>query len=449
MWTHPQYDARIDDWQRCRDCAAGASTVKAAGTRYLPLLSPKQAAESYAAYKAQAVFVNALGRTVGALAGLVSRVPPRITAPDDLPTDDITRDGEPLALFAADSLREVLTVGRGAVALDAIAGRVRWTRYQAEDVMTWRTVPGYRDRLSMVVLRERDYVPVPNHEFQMAESAALHIWRQTPEGATIAVVPEDAIAEGVPAGELALTARGEPLQEIPVVIVGVGDVRVAPDRPPLLDLADLSLARYISSADYGRALRWGALIQPFITSDEALPKDLEIGGGAVWRVPIGGSAGVVESSGASLSAMQANLNDLTARAADLGARMITDSHQQAETAEAARISHAGDIATLSGIVGGLDAGIERAMRLHADWEGLSGDVAYVSNREYFDPRLDANEITSLLAVYQAGGMSLDTLLARLQDGGVIPADVDLGAEREAITERRTDGIESTADAGRV
>ena len=119
MFQHPEYGQRAEEWQTCRDCAAGASVVKAGGTRYLPQLSPKQSGESYAAYKAQAVYINSLGRTVGALAGLVSRVPPRITAPDDLPTDDITRDGEPLALFASDCLREVLTVGRVAVALDA------------------------------------------------------------------------------------------------------------------------------------------------------------------------------------------------------------------------------------------------------------------------------------------------------------------------------------------
>lgn len=448
MWTHPLYDARAEDWQRCRDCYAGTGTIKAAGTTYLPRLSAAQSPESYEAYKAQAVFVNAFARSIGAYVGMVARVPPRVTAPDDLPVDDVTGDGTPLSVFAADLLREELTTGRVAVALDAIEGRVRWQRFRAEDVLTWQTEPGYRDRLRMVVLRESSYQPVERSEFELAERSTLYVWRATPDGVTVATMPEDGKATTVPAGTLALDARGAPLREIPVTIIGTGDVQVAPAKPPLMDMADVSLIRYIASAQYQRALFWGAVPQPYVTTDQPLPKDMTIGGGSIWKLPIGGSAGMVQTNGSGLVSMQSNLNDLTAQIANLGARLVTDTHTQPETAEAARIQSAGDSATLSGIVTGLDAGITRALRQHAEWSGMAGDVSYASNREFFDPKLDANELTSLLQTYQAGALSLDTLLARLADGGILPADTDTDDERERIArERKADGTESEANAG--
>ena len=443
----PQYDQRAQEWQRCRDCVAGASRIKAAGTTYLPRLSKEQSEESYSAYLAQAIYVNAPARTIGAMTGLVSRVPPRVTAPADLDTQNVTGDGEGLPLFGSEALRETLTTGRIGIGLDAIDGRIRWRRYPAEAIKTWQTIPGYRDRLSMVMLREFYHAPVPDHEFQMSEYGRLVIWRMTDDGATVVTVPED--ASTIPAGTLATTARGEPLQEIPVVIVGVGDVRAEPAKPPLLDLCDVAIQRYVASAQYQRGLFWGAVPQPYVISDEALP-DLTIGGGSVWRVPVGGGAGMVESSGAGLASMQANLDDLTKRSADLGAQLITNVRQAPETAEAARIQAAGDAATLAGIAGALDTGIERAMRLHAAWAGLSGDVGYKSNQEYFDPRIDAAELTGLLAAYQAGALTLRTLLERLQAGGTLPPDVDIEQEREAIArERNANGIESTAESGGV
>ena len=444
MWyRHPLYNSRIDDWQRCRDCYEGTSAVKSAGSRYLPLLSPKQSTESYESYRAAAVYSNSYGRTITAMTGLVSRVAPRITSP--MPVDDITRDGEPLARFAVDALRELLITGRVALALDAVGGRVRWQRYRAEDILVWRTAPGYRDRLDMVVLRESDYYPVAGSEFELGARSTLYIWRMTDAGATVAAVPEDAAGSAVPAGELALSARGEPLREIPVTIIGTGDVRVAPDKPPLLDMADVCLIRYIASADYQRALHWGAIPQPYTAAEKTLPKDVSIGGGTIWELGAGGTAGMIQTNGSGLNSMQANLNDLTQQIANLGARLVTDTHTAPETAEAARIQSAGDAATLAGIVAGLDSGITRAMRHHTEWEAIAGDVSYTSNREFIDPKIDSNELTALLSVYQAGGMSLDTLLGTLQDGMIIPPDVDLDSERERIARESNNGTESETD----
>ena len=63
-------------------------------------------------------------------------------------------------------------------------------------------------------------------------------------------------------------------------------------------------------------------------------------------------------------------------------------------------------------------------------------------REYFDPKIDSNELQALIGVYQAGGMSLETLLSALQDGMVLPADVDIEQERERITREQSNGTQS-------
>ena len=78
---HSQYIAARDRWSRCRDCYDGSDAVKTGGVKYLPELDSHKltgGGKAYEAYKARALFFNAMGRTVDGFAGAVFQKSPTI-----------------------------------------------------------------------------------------------------------------------------------------------------------------------------------------------------------------------------------------------------------------------------------------------------------------------------------------------------------------------------------
>jgi hypothetical protein len=451
---HPLAAARLSQWLRCRHCHDGSDAVKAAGATYLPVLSG-QTADRYDAYKARAMFYNAFARTVQALTGVLFRRPSPPVAPAAVADvwQDVTRAGQSLDLFAMSVADELFKVGRAGILLDAPAkGDPYWVTYHAEDVVSWSAQRGADGApvATRVVVREALTLPHPKDPYDVELTHQLRELYLTADTATPLYeqqlwrhpVREDGVVDttkweksGPPVQPL---RRGQRLAFVPFVFLNATSLLADPTRPPLLDLADVNLSHYRTSADLEHGRHFTALPTPWITGYDGRAAAMTIGSEDAWAIGNENArVGMLEFTGAGLASLERAMDQKERQMAVLGARLLEMQKAGVEAEGTLRMRHAGDDATIRLVSATLSAGVSRVMRWHAWWLGAAStpdvrDISYDLGVEFFSVRMSSGDLQALVQAYQAGTISFDTLYFNLQRGDVARPDVDAKTERHAI-----------------
>lgn len=457
--THPQYDAMSPKWQRCRDVYEGEDAVKARGGAYLPVPGGQSAMDGeYLSYKARAMFFNGLRPTVEGFTGLLLRQAPKITIPETLAphASDITLDDTPLDDFVLRALEEQLVVSRLGLLLDYSEGRKRpyWVSYRAEQVLNWR-VGRVRDAMSLtrVVLMEDVEVADPKDEWAVRHVPQVRVLDLVPshqdgtppdlERWTYTVrLFRPAVVEGKadtfePVGDPRTPMRrGQPLDFLPFVILGPGGIEVDVARPVLLDLVNVNLSHYRSSADLEHGRHWTASPTPWATGVPAQTTELRIGSATAWILEAGGQAGYLEYRGQGLGSLKDALEEKKALMASLGAKLLESQPSKAETAEAVRLRHTGEHARLQTLAMSASLALSSLLRWHVWWAGLDNvkpeEAQVAVNQSFFEIRMTPEEVKALVLSWTAGIISKRTAYDQYQRGGWARTDVSFEQEEEAI-----------------
>ena len=448
---HPEYVLASPRWQRCRDVYGGSDVVKARRTEYLPPLEgQKESDAAYLAYLARALFFPAMERTIGGLVGTALRKPPVILAPDSVAQflDDLTLVRDTFQAILIRVMQETLLLGRYGVLVDwsEKLARPYWTLYAAEQVINWqqrRLATTGEFLLTHLVLEER--IPKDGRdsfshefaqqfrEFELVEGVGVvvRLWQQAPSPSQDLVIVE----------ELVPKRKGAPLQAIPFVFFGPRSSVAEVTKPPLLDLADLSLSHYRSAADLEHGRHFTALPTPWITgwAGDAAGNALSIGSGTAWVIPQEqAKVGMLEFTGQGLKALETALESKERMMAVVGARLLEQQPRQAETAEAVRLRQAGEQSVLATIVGSVSASLTMALQWTAWWTGLEvlGDksVECQLSRDFVEAKLNAQEVTALVGLWQASAISYETLYWNLQQGEWARPGVTWEEEKDEIDE---------------
>jgi hypothetical protein len=448
---HPAYVEASVWWKRCRDLVEGSDKVKAGD--YLPHPAGMDETD-FAFYKQRAQYYNAMARTISALSGAVFRREATVEAPkaaeDQL--KDLTLRDEPLDVVSQRVVTELLTVGRYAILLDMPAveegkpvpenARPYWVTLPAERVINWRTarVGADPEQLVMVVIRE-DAPAEGSGGFSHAmeeryrELALLDGFYQS----RVWTKAKDTSVDSerfVPGPWIKPMRRGAPLTFIPFTFVGTDGITPDVTRPPLLDLADVSIGHFRNSADLEHGLFLVALPTPWasgVKGDGAL----RIGPSVVWRLTENGKAGILEISGEGLAAIKDAMAAKERLMATLGARLLEEPHgAQAETATAVRMRQSGESASLRTTAGAASAAITRVLRWHVWWFTGAGDldldVMVELCSEYFQVKATPEEVKAALLALQAGEISFATFYSILEKGGWAREGVTAEDERKEI-----------------
>lgn len=449
---HPSYIDMADRWQRCRDVAAGSDSVKAAGRRYLPRPSGMEHLGEYAAYISRASFFNAMSRSIDGLAGAIFQKPPVVTVPPAIESflPDISLADESFDMLALDVTREVLTVGRAVVLVDmgteSIGNRPYMLTLGAENLISWKTERRGGDSvLVRAVLREvveradeddesRIRTDVQYRELALSDDG-FYIWRihvRLPR----AHLRDANAAIWIPTEWETPSRRGDPLPFIPLTVINASGLGVRVGRPPLIDLADVNLSHYRSSADREHSLHFVSMPTPWVSGLKGDGK-LKIGSSVAWELAEGGRAGMLEHSGEGIGAIRENMEEKTRQMAALGARLLEEQPRTQETATAVGMRHSGEQASLRTIASVVDTGLSQALRRVAWWAGTKAAPADVKasvelNKDFMATKLTARELQALVSTWQSDGMSWETLHANLARGGVMRPDVSAEEEQAAI-----------------
>ena len=227
---------------------------------------------------------------------------------------------------------------------------------------------------------------------------------------------------------------------------GLGMDTISP--PPLIDLANISLSHYRTSADLENGRHFTSLPQAWITGVDAdeFRNGLRIGGNTAWIIPNeGAKLGYLEFSGQGLGSLENALREKEAMMAIVGARLL-ESKKGVESAETSRIRQNIETSVLSHIAVTLQNGLRKVLKYMARWEGLDENEVHLElNMDFVDVRIPHQEIIALVQAYQMGGISMNTLLYNLKQGEVIPDDVSIDDEREKIEMDHGTGDEGPGD----
>jgi len=453
--THLDYDANVTPWLRAREVFAGEDAVKAAGVRYLPKLDA-QTEDEFAAYKARASFFNATARTVDGFVGLIFRREPTVKLPERVSgvagalrvfAEDVDLLGTSLYTYSKNIVGEVLTVGRAGTLVDWEGdGEQRGfvVRYSAEQIRNWRVsrVNG-RNVVTLVVLQENAECRMQNaetggDEFKGKEIEQLRVLRLVPVAEEWQYVVElwrrvEAKSKrGKPQWEKVDSRTplrlGKPLTLIPFVFHGPRHSLPDVDKLPLADIIAVNLDHYRLNADYKHGLHFTALPTAWVSGfDKAA--SLRIGSSTAWVTETpGATAGFLEFTGQGLTTFERAMDRDERLMAILGSRMLEEQKRVGETAQAIELRQSSENSVLMTLALSVSDSVSQVLRWVYWWnsteespETISEDLVLLQlNTDFSAKGLASDELTAIVAAWQAGAISQATMFDLFRRGEVLP-----------------------------
>lgn len=436
---HPDSEEMLPIWEKCEDARKGQTAIHEAGRTYLPSLSGQSDSE-YNAYKRRAVFYGAMSRTVDAFAGMIMRVPPSVDNPSPY-LDDVTGHDCSLTEFAGEVLEEVLVTGFGGILVEhsplsqavtlaqaqALGARPYLALFDADSVINWR-MDG--KRITQLVLEEEEYIATSEFEgeekcfYRVLDLDEVGNYRQRK------FVEKDKIFTQV-GDDIYPLMNGSTLKEIPFYFLGNAD-----ELPLLIDLVDLNVSHYMTTADLENGCHFTGIPQPWLAGVQ-LPDgvSLSVGGLSAWVFPDPqAKAQYLEFSGQGLGALEKRLELKEKQMSALGAKMLSDS-VTAETATGASLRSTGEFSVLAQLSGRVGKVLSRACSFMHLWAGLP-EVVIKINTDYLPSKMTPQELQSLVQAWQAGGISPQTLFNNLKQGEIIAQEVTFEDEQAQISEAK-------------
>jgi hypothetical protein len=461
--THTEYDASLPAWLRARDVFAGEDAVKAAAEKYLPRLDCQDDKE-YLAYKNRASFFNASARTADGFVGLIFRRDPTFKLPDKTSgvgdaltefVEDADMLGTSLTAFSKKLVTEIINVGRAGTLIDwneEAEQRAYAVAYSAEDIVNWHTerVNG-RNVLTLVVLKEVSQLPVAESDpFEPEEIQQLRVLKLVPPQTSADNAKADwsyqveiwqFIAEGQNSSgprnrgkkkwklmdTLTPLRLGKPLPLIPFVFHGPRHSLPEVDKVPLADIIVVNLDHYRLNADYKHGMHFTALPTAWVSGFDK-NSSLRIGSSTAWVAETpGATAGFLEFTGQGLTTFERAMDRDEQLMAVLGTRMLESRKRVGETAAAIELRQSGENSILNTVSLSVSASLTQVLRWVYWWnstepipDAIGPDLVLASlNTDFSITGMSFQEITALVAAWQAGAISQDTMLDLFRAGEVI------------------------------
>jgi hypothetical protein len=422
---HPDMTAeRLAEWRLMADAMAGESAIKLAGITYLVKPSgfsalPQNGEPAYAAYKGRAQFPEILAPSVAAMIGIVhgKDIDIQIPAAMDFLRENADGDGLTLDSFHRRITRALLLDGRYCVLADAPegGGNPYMRGYSGSALINWDRDWYVLDECGYV-RSGFDWAKVERYRVLMLDGGVYvqTLYTKSDKGEFIQT-------------ELAPMARGNVrLPVIPLAVASARDLSPTVEPPPLIGVARAALAIYQLSADYRHQL--------YMSGQETLvaingPAPTAVGAGVVHTMQ--GGDGItpdlkyVSPSCSGIDAHKLAMEDNRTAAVQAGARLLEQSDQVQESGNARKLRFASETATLTSIALSSCALLEKSLRNVGLLMGIPvEDIIVTPPKDLLDSTMTPADAQALVAVWQAGGISYQTLYENLARGGIASAERD-------------------------
>lgn len=416
---HPQYLYYLDDWTDCRQVFEGQRAVKKAGERHLPRLTG-QTNDEYEAYKKRALFYSITSKTLSALVGMALDEPPTLTYPDKMASYFEDDAGTQFYEMFATTVQELSLMGRFGVLVDrpAAGGAPYFTMYPTECIINWRLSDD--KKFEMVVLMENILEQDVQDEYQVTiktQYRKLEIINGQLQITTYKTGDKAEVFES--SQPVTITNTGIAMKYIPFVCATPNGLDIAPCKPPMLDIVNVNLSHYRTSADLEHGRHFTGLPTPWITGAEAA--SMHIGSTKAWVIPSHqAKVGFLEFTGQGLQSLEKALNEKQGQLASMSARLIDNSSKGSEAAETVRLRYMSETASLKTVVRSAQALLNRAYSIAQEMESISGELLITLNMDFLDGRLTAADVKAWTEAYLKRGISKEIFIHNLRRGKALP-----------------------------
>lgn len=427
---HPDYDRFKRMWIRCRDCVNGTDAIKDKKTTYLPSLTGQSSGE-YNAYLKRALFVSVADRTLGGLVGIMSEREPEIEAPDEMRHyfEDTDNQGTSFNELFRFIIRESFLMGRVGLLIDfpIDGGKAYTIPYSAENIINWNTNPELRN-LELLVLQETKFWPSPGsthlirryNEFRLLKidrngNYVGEVWRRSTAGGGGGALSRRHV--------ITPSIRGNPIDIIPFTFITPDGIRTDLVKPPMVDIVDINLSHYRTSADLEHGRHFTALPVPVVTGVDS-EDPLKVGSETAWILPPHqAKAFYLEFTGQGLQSLEKALKEKSDQMAIFSIRLMDTSSRGSESPDNVRIRHSSDAANMSRLAWTIENALNRHYNMIKILEDIPGPPVKITLNKYFlDPRMPATELRELVKAFIEGAINEETLRFNLTRGDIMQTD---------------------------
>ena len=460
-----EYTDQLIDVQRNRAAVAGERSVKRGGVKFLPPLASmccsitydengeqqfrqsitltKEGQAAYTKYIALASFYGATGRTVDGLVGLIFSKQAVQELPDSIQYLDENADskGNSLRDLAKKAATEAMISPRSGILVarpstpegSSIADveaqnlRPKLLSYKFEDIINWDyEVINNVEKLSLVVLCE---LTTKRDGFKVDVEKQYRVLELI-EGVYHQSLYNDAGAEVE--GSLPVTINGSNSDIIPFYFVEVG----AEGKAIINDLVDMNFHHYQVSADYNSKNHFSSFTIYYETGAES-GQNMLMGNGVKWsNRNTDATYGILQPDG-NADALRISLQDDEQRMAALGAEALKPRSSGAESAEAKSLDQVAQNSTTADVAITISEVLTKALNFASMWMGSTEEAVYELNTDYNPTGMSGQDLTAIVAAYQGGAISYDTLYENLQRGEIASVERTADEERAMITNADT------------
>lgn len=445
---HPDFIEMKGRWEMCEHAAEGEYAVHKAGVKYLPKLKEEED-DAYALRLRMTPFFNATWRTISGMRGMLFRKPPVVEVSPKLAAlfTDIDLAGTTMQGQAQEVVEECLTYGRIGLLVDhpAVSGgatladaqrlnlRPFITLYEADSIYNWKEarVNGVNQCVQVRLIekaelkQEDEFASKEEDRYRVLDlfegKYRQRLFRIADDGSEVLAEPE-----------VFPTMQGKPMDFIPFVVVGVDCVGMDVDTPPLIDLVTTNFHHYMQATSYERGCFFSGLPTMFISGMEDSDGAISVGGSVANALGSPNAKAYYVEVSSKFEALRTNLEDKKREMAVLGARMLEGGKNTGgvEAAETIARRQSGEESVLASMAETVSQGLERALTWMALWIGDTSPVSYKLNKDFLPQPMTAQDLTSLVAAWQSGAISSQTLFDNLKAGEVV-ADSDTFEEEQA------------------
>lgn len=449
--VHPLYLAMAPIWEKMKH-AEKASSVKAAGTLYLPAttsmiidgMKPGELGfKNYSAYIGRAVYPTDFADSIGFDIGMMHQKPPIINVPDGMSEmlNSITTDGGNVYTLLTAINRAQLHTGRVGLLLDfpegeSAAGTTPYVSlYDAMAIKNWDDSQSENgdSNLNMVVLDETYYKRTGFDWMQQIRYRVLVLGdlnaneREGTATYKVGVTEDESFTE-----DKLFEPKyvGKTLDRIPFVFANVTHINATPESPPKEDLVDACLACYRGEADYRQVLHMQGQDTLVLINASGVntqgDEPVRVGAGAMLKVGQQGDAKYIGISGNSLAELRKSVeNDKDLIATKSGQKTNTTQSSQ-ESGEAIRTRVAARTANLISVAKSGAEALEKILKIAAHWMGLDESKVEVKpNLEFTRTAFNIQYLVQLMTSKKLGApISMASIHEYIKDAGLTVMDFE-------------------------
>lgn len=442
--THPEYDCRVTQWERCRDTLAGQDAIKArnGGMCYLPptagmILDGMNGAhdlgyQNYQAYLKRAHYYAFCSEAVDLALGMLWNKPPVIEGLKGTPLEYLetraTHEGESLERLLYRINEAQIGTGRIGIFADMPAGETVGVPqpyisiYNEYSIINWDasfTGELANEKLNLVVLNESGPKRVNTFEWEDWTQYRVLTLGPIDTNETTGGYKQGVFADrgSSPAfDEKALFApnvQGKTLDEIPFVFINANSTTSCPQDPPLLSLADATLYLYRLQADYSAELHGqtsATLVTKGLTKtpkDDKKPQRLGVGGHVDLGSNKDANAWFLELSGKGLPELKAAVESAKALCRERSGEIVDQSSRGRESGNSLEQRISVRTASLHSIAQHGAEGVTKLLRILGKWLGMSSEaiakIKVIPNTVFAVPAFNGVDLLALTKAKQSGG----------------------------------------------